>query len=233
MCVPVWPRVSLVAGACVPVCACMPSAAAACGVPGCPQPLRFDAVSLSVSLPAVSSLASLGLFMSQTLWVCLYLSVCVTVSVPLCVTIYPGVAVCFTHHPGHRWACRAHWCPELRPSPSHPRPAVGQAGRLFAMPAPGKHQDPERKGHLPHLRSLPLSLPWTGLAQSPIGGAPKLEMCPDPSPTHGPPAFPSPRPWPCLPACFSLSLPGYLLASWLLSAPTSSHLCFSAVHSLE
>ena len=29
--------------------------------------------------------------MSRTLWVCLYLSLCVTVSVPLCVTIYPGV----------------------------------------------------------------------------------------------------------------------------------------------
>ena len=230
MCLPVCPHVSVVAGACVTGCACMSSAAVARSVSDCPQPLRFVAVSLSaalsaaVSLTAVSSLASLGLPISV---------LCVTVSVPLCVTIHPGVAVCFTHHPGHRWACRAHWCPELRPSPSHPRPAVGQAGRLFAMPAPGKHQDPERKGHLPHLRSLPLSLPWTGLAQSPVGGAPKLEMCPDPSPTHGPPAFPSPQPWPCLPACFSLSLPGYLLASPLLSAPTSSHLCFSVVHSLE
>ena len=143
--------------------------------------------------------------MSQTLWVCLYLSLCVTVSVPLCVTIYPGVTVCVTHHPGHRWACRDHWCPELGPSPSHPHSAMGQAERLFAMTAPGKHQDPEPKGHLPHLHSLLLSLPWTGLDQSCTGGAPKLETCPDPPPPRSP-AFPSPQPWPCLPAGFSLSL---------------------------
>ena len=32
---------------------------------------------------------SVGLFMSLSLWVCLYLSLFVTMSVPLCVTIYP------------------------------------------------------------------------------------------------------------------------------------------------
>lgn len=154
--------------------------------------------------------------MSQTLWVCLYLSLCVTVSVPLCVTIYPGVTLCVTHHPGHRWACRAHWCPELGPSPSHPHSAMGQAGRLFAMTAPGKHQDPEPKGHLPHLHSLPLSLPWTGLDQSCTGGAPKLETCPDP-----PPATVTSLPKPpalALPACRLLSLSVPLWMSAGLSA---------------
>ena len=89
MCPPVCPHVSVVAGACVTGCACMSSAAVARSVSDCPQPLRFVAVSLSaalsaaVSLTAVSSLASLGLFMSQTLWVCLYPS-CVS----LCLSPY-------------------------------------------------------------------------------------------------------------------------------------------------
>lgn len=118
-------------------------------------------VCYSVSL----SLGSVGLFMPLTLWVCLYLSLCVTVSVLLCVTIYPGVTVLLTAQAtGGR----------VRPTgaragalPIPPSPAMGQAGRLFAMPAPGKHQDPEPKGHLPHLRPCPSACPGLGCTRAP------------------------------------------------------------------
>lgn len=98
-----------------------------CRCPLCPLPVTICVLSLClfayhcvlmsvtvcvchcVSYRVSLSLGSVGLFMSLSLWVCLYLSLCVTVSVPLCVTICPGVTMCVTHRPGHRWACRAHW----------------------------------------------------------------------------------------------------------------------------
>lgn len=120
-----------------------------------------------------------------------------------------------------------------RAQPIPPSPAVGQAGRLFAMPATGKHQDPEPKGHLPHLRSLPLGLARTGLVPE------SHRCCPQsgdvPSPARHPWARASPKPPAsagpvCLSICFSLS--GYLLASLSLSlflaVLTSSHLSHSA-----
>lgn len=210
-----------------------PRAAVVCSVSDC-------VLGLCVLSPHLSSTPCLPAAVSRCLSPCLLQRVSVTgfcgsvyvsdalglpISVPVCHCVCPPMChhlprcpVCFTHHPGHRWACQAHWCPELRPSPSHPRPAMGQAGRLFAMPAPGKHQDPERKGHLPHLHSLPLSLPWTGLAQSPTGGTPKLEMCPDLSPTHGPPPSQAPSLGLCLPACL------LFVAPWL-SAGFSASFC--------
>lgn len=194
---------------------CLPTA-----VSWCLSPCLLQRVSVTGFCGSVYVSDALGLPIS--------VPVCHCVCPPMCHHL-PRCPVGFTHHPGHRWACQAHWCPELQPSPSHPRPAMGQAGRLFAMPAPGKHQDPERKGHLPHLRSLPLSLPWTGLAQSPTGGAPKLEMCPDPSPTHGPPPSQAPSLGLCLlaslcqplavcwPLCFFLSLlPLTCISLWFI-----------------
>lgn len=117
-------------------------------------------VCYSVSL----SLGSVGLFMPLTLWVCLYLSLCVTVSV-LCVTIYPGVTVLLTAQAtGGRVGPTGARAGAL---PIPPSPAMGQAGRLFAMPAPGKHQDPEPKGHLPHLRPCPSACPGLGCTRAP------------------------------------------------------------------
>lgn len=168
-------------------------------------------VCYSVSL----SPGSVGLFMSLTLWVCLYLSLCVTVSVPLCVTIYPGVTTLLTAQ-----ATGGRVGPTGARAGAHPIPlAMGQAGRLFAMPAPGKHQDPEPKGHLPHLHPCPSACPGPGWTRAPQAvPAPKLELCPDPPPPLVT-SLPKPQPWPrpvclsaflcvcvCWPPCLFLSL---------------------------
>lgn len=173
-----------------------------------------------------------SVYVSDALGLPISVPVCHCVCPPMCHHL-PRCPVCFTHRPGHRWACQAHWCPELRPSPSHPRPAMGQAGRLFAMPAPGKHQDPERKATSLTSAPCPLACPGLGWPRAPQA-APLNWRC---ALTFPPPTVPHlPKPpalaFACLPACF-LSLPGCLLASLLLSVPTSSHLHFSVVHSLE
>lgn len=180
-------------------------------------------VCYSVSL----SLGSLSLFMSLTLWVCLYLSLCVTVSVLLCVTIYPGVTVLLTTQAtGGRVGPTG---ARAGAQPIPPSPAMGQAGRLFAVPAPGKHQDPEPKGHLPHLRPCPSACPGLVCTRA-HGQCPQTGDVPRPSPQ------PSQVPAlvrPCLSVCVCLSgclllcvcvcLSGRLLVFLFLSVPTSRH----------
>lgn len=147
--------------------------------------------------------------------VCLYLSLCVTVSVPRCVTIHPGVTALLTAQ-----ATGGRVGPSGARAGAHPiPPSLGQAGRLFAVPAPGKHRDPEPKGHLPHLRPAPQPAPdWAG----PNCRCPQAGDVPCPSPPPLVTSLPKPQPGPrpvsvCLLLCARLS--GWLLASLFLSAP--------------
>lgn len=155
-----------------------------------------------------------SVYVSDALGLPISVPVCHCVCPPMCHHL-PRCPVCFTHRPGHRWACQAHWCPGNCSLPIHPRPAMGQAGRLFAMPAPGKHQDQVTQGHLhSHLRSLPLS-PGLGWPRGPQA-APLSWRCALTFPPPTVPTFPSPQPWP-LPAC----LPAFV-APWL----SAGFLCF-------
>lgn len=172
--------------------------------------------------------------MSLSPWVCLYLSLFVTMSVPLCVTIYP-VSPCVLLTAQATGGRVGPTGARAVAQPGPPLPAMGQAGRLFAMPATGKHRDPEPKGHLPPLCSLPLSLPWTGLCpKAPAGAVPTLEACLDPPLRHGHKRPRAPSPGLALPVCPSASL-SLSLSFWVspglflfLSVLTSSLLSYSA-----
>lgn len=141
---------------------------------------------LCVCYSASLSLGPVCLFMSLTLWVCLYLSLCVTMSVPLCVTIYPGVTALLTAQAtGGRVGPLV---PELGPTPSHPPWARPDA----CLPCLPQVNTKIRKPRATSLTSaLPLSLPWTGLDRT--AGGPRTGHVPCPSPTlsHQPPQAPA------------------------------------------
>lgn len=110
-------------------------------------------------------------------------TVALSISVTVCHRVYPSVChhlprchcACVTHRPGHRWVCRAHWCQGC--GPAHPTLADrGPGWAPICNPAPGKHQDPEPKGHLPHLRSCPSAC--SGLDQSPADSVPQTGNVP-------------------------------------------------------
>lgn len=149
----------------------------------------YHCVCYSVSL----SLGSLSLFMSLTLWVCLYLSLCVTVSV-LCVTIYPGVTVLLTTQAtGGRVGPTG---ARAGAQPIPPSPAMGAC--LWCLPQVNtKIRNPRATSLTSALVPQP-ALDWA--APESTGSAPKLEMCPD-----LPPASPSPSLGPALSVCLCLS----------------------------
>lgn len=223
------------------VCLSLSSLSSACHY------LCFVAVSVCLSLcPDVCHCVCLSLCLLQGVSVtgfCGSVYVSVTLGLPISVPVCHCVCPPMCHHlPRCHHVCYSPPRPQVGVSgplgpglgPAHPTlPAQGQAGCLFAMPAPGKHQDPEPKGQLPHLRALCLSPPSAELDKSPTGGAPTwrhaLTLLPPVVASLPNPPVLAPALSVCLSDCFSLSAPFWVSAglSLFLCVPTSSHLRFS------
>lgn len=217
----------------VPVCHCVVSVTA-CVLS---SSLRAQQCACPSSYPDVHYCVRLSLRLltvclcDWVLWVCLRLRhsgsayICPCLSPRLFPYVSPSTQVSPRYSPPRpQVGVSGPLVPGLGPSPSHPRLLWARLGACLQCPATGKHQDPEPKGHLPHLCSLSLSLPRTGLRQSPTGAVPKLETCPDPPLTHG---HQPPKPPASAQPCLSVCLLSPSVSLWLV--PFSVALPFSGI----